>query len=70
MLKKLAGIAMAMGMAMAIAVLATLIEVPSARAQVAPLTAADLQSDRGTVLAIGMETRTMVVETVDGGDLV
>ncbi len=69
MLKKLTGIAMAMAMAMAIAVVATLIETPSARAEVAPLTAADLQADRGTVLAIDMETRTTVVETVDGGDL-
>ena len=33
------------------------------------LTAADLQSGRGTVLAIDMETRTMVVDTVDRGDL-
>jgi hypothetical protein len=69
MLKKLAGIATAMAMAMAIAILATLIEAPSARAEVPPLTAADLRSDRGTVIAIDIETRTMVVETVDGGDL-
>ncbi|CAN5574010.1 hypothetical protein BH10PSE6_BH10PSE6_15890 [soil metagenome] len=48
---------------------ASLIEAVPARAQVAPLTAADLQMDRGTVIAIDRETRTMVVETVDGGDL-
>ncbi|HTE38581.1 MAG TPA: hypothetical protein VK630_18745 [Reyranella sp.] len=69
MLKKLTGIAMAMAMALAIAVVATLIEAPPARAEVATLTAADLQSGCGTVLAIDMETRAMVVETVDGGDL-
>jgi hypothetical protein len=68
MLKKLTGIATAVTLATAIAVVAALIQVPSARAEVAPLTAADLQSDRGTVLAIDIETRTIVVETVDGAD--
>jgi len=69
MLKKLAGIAMAMALAMAIVLVAAWIEAPSARAEIAALTAADLQSDRGTVLAIDRETRTMVVEKTDGGDL-
>ncbi|WP_428663164.1 hypothetical protein [Reyranella sp.] len=69
MLKKLTGIAAATALAIAIAIVATLIEAPSARAEAGALTAADLQSDRGTVLAIDMETRTMVVETVDGGDI-
>jgi len=69
MLKRLTGIAAAMALAMAVAVLATMIEVRSARADVAPLTAADLQSDRGTVIAIDRESRTMVVDTIDGGDV-
>ncbi len=42
---------------------------PRPRAQVPPLTAADLQFDRGTVIAFDIESRAMVVETVDGGDL-
>ena len=68
MLKKLTGIATAMALAMAIVIVATLIEAPSARAETVALTAADLQSDRGTVLAIDIETRTMVVETINDRD--
>jgi hypothetical protein len=68
MLTKLAGIATVMALAMAIVIVATLIEAPSARAETVALTAADLQSDRGTVLAIDIETRTMVVETINDRD--
>jgi len=52
MLKQLAGIATAMAMALAIVFVAALIEAPSARARVSPLTTADLQSDRDAVRAI------------------
>ena len=65
MLTKLAGIATVMALAMAIVIVATLIEAPSARAETVALTAADLQSDRGTVLAIDIETRTIMVETIN-----
>ena len=61
MLTKVFGIAMAMA-------IGTMSLPAPVRAEMA-LTAADLQMDRGTVLAIDNESRTIVVETVDGGDL-
>jgi hypothetical protein len=69
MLRKLTGIVRTTATALAVVAVTTAIETAPVRAEVAPLTEADLQTDRGTVLAIDMESRTMVVETVDGGDL-
>jgi hypothetical protein len=68
-MRKITGVALSMATAMATMAVATFVLPAEGLAQVAALTEKDLQTNRGTVLAIDPETRTMVVDTGEGGDL-